>query len=103
MGALLGAIGLLTERARVDEVIVDLNEVLQPDLGIIDASVGQTDVGSGRLIPLGTVVCGRNPVSVDSVMAQVMQFNPADARAHLALAEEQGLQPQPRGDRGVHR
>ena len=75
---------------QLDEVIVDLNAVLKPDLGIVDASVAQTESDSGRIIPLGVVVFGRKPASVDSVAAQVMKFDPRDIR-HIALAEKQGL------------
>ena len=75
---------------RLDEVIVDLNDVLRPDLGIVDAIVGQTDSEGGKIIPIGVVVLGRSPASVDSVMAQIMRFNPREIR-HLTLAEEQGL------------
>ena len=75
---------------QLDEVIVDLNAVLKPDLGIVDASVGQTESDSGKVIPLGVVVFGRSPASVDSVTARVMKFDPRNIR-HLTLAEERGL------------
>lgn len=74
----------------LDDVIVDVNDILKPDLGIVDAIVGQEGGDSGRIHQIGVVIFGRNPSSVDSVMAQVMGFNPNEIK-HLVLAEEIGL------------
>ncbi|MHA1937451.1 MAG: hypothetical protein ACW97O_04500 [Candidatus Thorarchaeota archaeon] len=63
---------------------------MRPDLGIIEAIEGQTDSEGVKIIPIGVVILGKNPASVDSVMAQVMELNAKEIR-HLTLAEEKGL------------
>lgn len=96
-GILKNQFGCLPEKNKfqhhhrhLDELIVDLNTVLRPDLGVVDAIVGQEGPEGGRIHSIGVVLFGRSPASVDSVMAQVMGFNPPEIR-HLVLAEEQGL------------
>ncbi len=74
----------------LDDVIVDINDILRPDLSIVDAIVGQEGGDSGQIHQIGVVIFGSNPSSVDSVMAQVMGFNPSEIK-HLVLAEEKGL------------
>jgi len=71
-------------------VIVDVNKILRPNLYIVDAIIGQEGVLIGKKHEIGVVICGRNPASVDSIMAQVMQISLREIK-HLTLAEKQSL------------
>ena len=108
-GALKNQFGCLPEKDKaryhrfIEEVIVDVNNVVRPDLCIIDAVFGLEDTFKGRKRKVGVIICGRDPVAVDSVLARVMGFNPSRI-GHLLLAERHGLgslSPEVVGERGV--
>jgi len=74
----------------IDTVILDINRVVKPNLCVIDAIFGLEGVLTGRKRKIGIIICGRNPVAVDAILARVMGFTPSKIK-HIALAEKQGL------------
>jgi len=95
-GVLKNFFGLLPRKDKIayhrqiNEVIVDINRLVKPDLCLIDARVGLEGVITGRPRTLNALILGRNPVSVDATMARVMGFQPERIR-HLVEAEKYGL------------
>jgi len=95
-GALKNLFGLLPRKDQsfyhphINEVIIDLNGFIRPDLCIIDAIVGLEGVLRGRPRRVNTLIVGRKPVSVDATVARVMGFEPERIR-HLVGAERQHL------------
>lgn len=74
----------------IHEVIQDLNNMFRSSLCLIDGRMGLEGVISGKPKSLGCIILGRNPVSVDAVMARVMGFEPEKIR-HIVEAEKIGL------------
>jgi len=95
-GTLKNLFGLLPRKdqsfyhANINEVIIDLNRLLRPDLCIVDARVGLEGWAGPKTRRLNTFILGRKPVSVDATMARVMGFKPEKIR-HVAEAEKYGL------------
>jgi len=95
-GALKNLFGLLPRKDQsfyhpsINEVIVDLNRFIRPDLCIVDAIEGLEGVISGRPRRVDTVIVGKRPVSVDATMARIMGFEPERIR-HLVEAERYGF------------
>ncbi len=67
----------------LNEVIVDLNRIVRPDLCIVDARIGLEGWAGPRTRRLNSFIVGSNTVSVDSTMARVMGFNPEKIRQLL--------------------
>ncbi len=95
-GALKNLFGFLPRKDQVfyhpniHEVILDLNNLFRSSLCLIDGRFGLEGVISGKPKSLGCIIFGRNPVSVDAVMARVMGFVPEKIR-HIVEAENIGL------------
>lgn len=95
-GALKNLFGLLPRKDQsfyhrhINEVIVDLNRLVEPDLCIVDARVGLEGWEGPKTRRLDLIVLGRKPVSVDATVARIMGFNPDKIR-HLVEAEKYGL------------
>jgi len=95
-GTLKNLFGLLPRKdqsfyhANINEVIVDLNRLVRPDLCIVDARVGLEGWEGPITRRLNTFILGRNPISVDATMARIMGFKPERIR-HLVEAEKYGL------------
>ena len=95
-GVMKNLFGLLPRKSQsfyhphINDVIVDLNRCITPNLCIVDGRVGLEGVISGRPRRLDAVVVGVKPVSVDAVMAQTMGFDPTTIR-HLVDAVQYGL------------
>jgi uncharacterized protein (DUF362 family) len=95
-GTLKNLFGLLPRKdqsfyhANINEVIVDLNRLVRPDLCIVDARVGLEGWEGQKTRRLNTFIFGRKSVSVDATMARIMGFNPEKIR-HLVEAEKYGL------------
>jgi len=95
-GALKNMFGLLPRKDQsfyhpeIHEVMLDLNRMFRSGLSLIDGRVGLEGVIKGRRRGLGCIILGRNPASVDAVMARVMGFNPGKIR-HIVEAAEHGL------------
>ena len=95
-GALKNLFGFLPRKDQafyhpdIHEVIQDLNDMFRSSLCLIDGRMGLEGVISGKPKSLGCIILGRNPVSVDAVMARVMGFEPEKIR-HIVEAEKIGL------------
>ena len=95
-GALKNLFGLIPRKDQrvyhphLHDVIVDLTRVVKPDLSIIDARVGLDGWMGEKRWNFNAFIVGRNPVSVDAVMAKILGFNPVEIR-HLREAEKIGL------------
>ena len=95
-GTLKNLFGLLPRKdqsfyhAYINEVIVDLNRLVRPDLCIVDARAGLEGWAGPKTRRLNTFILGRKPVSVDATVARVMGFKPEKIR-HLVEAEKYGL------------
>jgi len=95
-GTLKNLFGLLPRKdqsfyhANINEVIIDLNRLVRPDLCVVDARVGLEGWEGPKTRRLNTFILGRNPVSVDATMARVMGFKPERIR-HVVEAEKHGL------------
>jgi len=74
----------------IHEVILDLNNLFRSNLCLIDGRMGLEGVVDGNPRKLGCIILGRNPVSVDSIMARIMGFEPEKIR-HIVEAEKIGL------------
>lgn len=95
-GSLKNLFGLLPRKDQgfyhpdIHEVILDLNTLFRCSLCLIDGRTGLEGVISGRPRRLGCVILGRNPVSVDAIMARAMGFDPTRIR-HIVEAARHGL------------
>jgi uncharacterized protein (DUF362 family) len=95
-GALKNLFGVLPRKDQafyhpnIHEVILDLNKMFRSSLCLIDGRMGLEGVISGKPKSLGCIILGRNPVSVDAVMARVMGFEPEKIR-HIVETEKIGL------------
>jgi uncharacterized protein (DUF362 family) len=95
-GTLKNLFGLLPRKdqsfyhASINEVIVDLNRLVRPDLCIVDARVGLEGWEGPKTRRLNAFILGRKSVSVDATMARVMGFK-AERIRHVVEAEKYGL------------
>jgi uncharacterized protein (DUF362 family) len=95
-GTLKNLFGLLPRKdqsfyhAHINDVIVDLNRLVRPNLCIVDARVGLEGWEGPRTRRINIFIVGRKPVSVDATMARVMGFKPEKIH-HLAKAEKYEL------------
>lgn len=95
-GVLKNLFGLLPRKDQafyhphINEVIVDVNRLVRPNLCLVDARVGLEGILKGKPRRLNAFILGRNPVSVDATMARIMGFQPERIR-HLVMAERYGL------------
>ncbi|MEM3769691.1 MAG: DUF362 domain-containing protein [Candidatus Bathyarchaeia archaeon] len=71
----------------LDEAIVGINKILQPNLTIVDGIIAL-----GRFpIKLGLIMAGRDPFSIDWVAAKIMGFNPSKVKfLKIAIKENVG-------------
>lgn len=95
-GVLKNQFGLLPRKdqgfyhSHIDDVIVDLNRFIKPNLCIVDGRVGIEGWNGPKTRDIGTFILGYNPVSVDAVLAQVMGFIPEQVR-HLIESSKHSL------------
>lgn len=95
-GTMKNLFGLLPRKdqsfyhASIDDVIVDLNRLVRPNLCVVDARAGLEGWEGPKTRRLNTFILGSKPVSVDATMARVMGFKPEKIR-HLVEAEKYGL------------
>jgi uncharacterized protein (DUF362 family) len=95
-GTLKNLFGLLPRKDQsfyhpsINEVIVDLNRLVRPDLSIIDARVGIEGWEGPKTRRINAFILGRKPVCVDATMARIMGLRPEKIR-HLVEAEKHGL------------
>ena len=74
----------------LEDIIVDLNQIIQPNLCIIDGRVGIQGWNGPKTRPLNAFIFGRSPVAVDATMARIMGFEP-EKIPHLAISSKHGL------------
>ncbi|WP_051533851.1 DUF362 domain-containing protein [Desulfitibacter alkalitolerans] len=74
------------------ELIITLNELLKPNLTIMDAIIGMEGEGPSSGTPkyLGYIIGSRNPYLVDAMAVQMIGLNPSDIPV-LKLAHELGI------------
>jgi uncharacterized protein (DUF362 family) len=95
-GALKNQFGCLPEKGKdqyhryINEVIVDINKLIKPDLNIIDGRVWMEGVVDGPIKKLGVLICSKDPVAADAIMARLVNFNPEKIK-HVSLAEKHGV------------
>jgi len=78
---------------RIDDVIADVNLVYRPSLCVVDAIIamgGELGPAYGTPIPLNAIVCGKDPVAVDSFCAKLMGVNPTRI-GHIRKAAQIGV------------
>ncbi|MBW2622943.1 MAG: DUF362 domain-containing protein, partial [Deltaproteobacteria bacterium] len=93
--------GLLTEADRyfghrddLDQHLVDILKVRQPDITLVDGLIAMEGMGageSGTPVPLGLVLAGTDVVAVDSVCARVMGLENPLVVNTTRIAASQGL------------
>jgi uncharacterized protein (DUF362 family) len=96
-GALKNLFGLLPRKDQIfyhphiNEVIVDVNRLVKPDLCIIDARMGLEGWGGSNAKPIvrsvQRLIIGGSPVSVDATMSRVMGFDPVTIRHIVETAQ----------------
>ncbi|MFX0205133.1 MAG: DUF362 domain-containing protein [Candidatus Hodarchaeota archaeon] len=95
-GTLKNLFGLLPRKDQtfyhphINDVIVDINRIIQPNLCIVDARVGLEGWAGPKSRRLDRFIIGRKPVSTDATMARIMGFNPEKV-LHLVEAEKYEL------------
>jgi len=95
-GSLKNQFGLLPRKdqghyhSRIDDVIVDLNRFIKPDLCIIDARVGIEGWNGPKTRKLDTLIVGHRPVSVDATMTRIMGFEPEQV-SHLIKSSNHNI------------
>ncbi|MFX1317860.1 MAG: DUF362 domain-containing protein [Promethearchaeota archaeon] len=95
-GVLKNLFGFLPQKKQgfyhpnVNEVIVDLNRLFPINLSIIDARVGVHGWNGPKTTPLGKFILGHKPVSVDAILAQLMNLEPNQIQ-HLVQSQKYGL------------
>ncbi|MFQ5808135.1 MAG: DUF362 domain-containing protein [Armatimonadota bacterium] len=84
----------------IDRAIVALNQLIRPDLTIVDGTLGMEGIGPGGGTParFGHIFAGLHAPAVDAVAAGAMGVEIHEARS-LKIAVEEGLL-QPEGIRG---
>jgi len=90
MGILVA--GKRGEIHREDRGIVDLLQVIKPNLTVIDGLIaGEGHEIYGKPVKMNLVIAGRDFVATDAVGATVMDFSPEEIPRHIRLASELGL------------
>jgi uncharacterized protein (DUF362 family) len=76
----------------LNEALVDINTVWKPRLCIVDGIVGMEGCGpiDGVPKPMDLLICGKDPIAVDSVCCHIMKINPYYV-PHLRFAHENNL------------
>lgn len=83
--ALKNLYGLLPEKSKaalyhpiLDEIIPLINLAVRQDLIVVDGIIGMEGRGPivGTPVEMNVILCGRDPVTIDSVAAHIMGFNP---------------------------
>ena len=76
------AVGLQKQKIHrnLPENIVRLNDIIKPDIHIVDGVMAMEGTGPsrGKPVKMGIIVSGRNPWLIDSVCSRLMSFSPAE-------------------------
>jgi uncharacterized protein (DUF362 family) len=76
--------------SELENVIIDLNQIIRPDLCIVDARMGIQGWNGPKTRPLNAFIFGRSPVAVDATMARIMGFEP-EKIPHIIKSNKYGL------------
>jgi uncharacterized protein (DUF362 family) len=77
--------------ANLHKAIAQLNSILLPHLIVVDGLQGDLHSETGHdPVVMERVILGRNPVEVDSVVADMLGYSPRDIR-HIAYSADGGL------------
>lgn len=76
--------------SKIHDVITDLARIIRPELNIVDARVGVEDWNGPKLHNIGAFILGKQPVSVDVTMVQIMGLDPFEVR-HLVHCRDHDL------------
>lgn len=76
--------------SRIHDVITDLARIIRPELNIVDARVGVEDWDGPTTHAIGAFILGKQPVSVDATMVQIMGLDPLEVR-HLVHCRNHDL------------
>jgi uncharacterized protein (DUF362 family) len=96
-GALKNLFGLLPRKDKsfyhphIDDVILDLLGLVQPNLSIIDARVGVEGWNGPKTKEIGAFIMSKSPVSADAVLTRIIGFGPLHA-SHLILCANHGYE-----------
>jgi uncharacterized protein (DUF362 family) len=75
----------------LSQAIAQLNSVLSPNLILVDGIQGDLSSETGRTpVTMERILIGRNPVEVDSVVADMLGYEPRAIR-HIAYSADAGL------------
>jgi len=76
----------------LDRVIVDVNAIIKPNLCIVDGNPAMEGNGPvyGTIKDLNLMIIGNDPVATDTVMCEIMGFNPKKV-AYISLARKNNL------------
>ena len=78
---------------KIHEVIVDLNQIIKPSIGIIDGIYGweggESSLG-GNPIGMDLILASRDLVALDTVATEIMGID-SKSISHLEMADELGL------------
>lgn len=77
----------------LDNVIADCNLAMKPDFSIVDAFPsmgGHLGPGLGTPLPINAIICGLDPVAVDTFCAKLVGFQPWQV-GHIRKASRVGL------------
>lgn len=82
--AMKNMFGILANKKRsrlhkgLTEVLVYINKLLRQDLIVVDGIVAMEGMGPirGSPVPLGLIISGLNPVTVDAACCHIMEINP---------------------------
>lgn len=76
----------------LNRVIVDVNNILKPDLCIVDGNPAMVGNGPvyGTIKDMNLMIIGNDPVATDTVMCKVMGFDPKGV-TYISLARKNNL------------
>ncbi len=95
-GSIKNLFGLLPRKDQsfyhpnINNIIVDLNRFIQPELCIIDARVGLEGWNGPESRSINRFIIGTKPLSTDATMARIMGFEPENIH-HLVEAAKYNL------------
>jgi len=77
----------------LDVGISDLHRLIQPDLTVVDGTIGMEGRGpfDGEPVKMDLIISGEDPVLVDAVSALIMGFSPEQIPAIKLSAENDGV------------
>ena len=77
---------------KLNSALVDVYSVFHPELTIVDGYLCQEGMGPsmGDVVKMNLIIAGYDPVALDTVICQIIDFNPSEI-SYISKAEEKGL------------